>query len=175
MKRKVMDGKALDRTLKRMAHEILERNKTTDDLVLIGIKRRGVNLSQRLVEKIEVIEGVRLPMEVLDITFYRDDLSRKDDSPHLETPVFNQSLTDKRCIIVDDVIFTGRTVRAAMDAILEASRPSNIQLAVLVDRGHRDLPIRPDYVGKNLPTSKQERIEVLLEEVDGSEEVLIIS
>ena len=175
MKRKVMDGKALDRTLKRMAHEILERNKTTDDLVLIGIKRRGVNLSQRLVEKIKVIEGVRLPMEVLDITFYRDDLSRKDDSPHLETPVFNHSLTDKRCIIVDDVIFTGRTVRAAMDAILERSRPSNIQLAVLVDRGHRDLPIRPDYVGKNLPTSKQERIEVLLEEVDGSEEVLIIS
>lgn len=175
MKRKVMDGKALDRTLKRMAHEILERNKTTDDLVLIGIKRRGVNLSQRLAEKIEVIEGVRLPMEVLDITFYRDDLSRKDDSPHLETPVFNHSLTDKRCIIVDDVIYTGRTVRAAMDAILERSRPSNIQLAVLVDRGHRDLPIRPDYVGKNLPTSKQERIEVLLEEVDGSEEVLIIS
>ena len=171
----LMDQKSMDRTIKRMAHEILERNKTTDDLVLIGIKTRGEFLAQRLQNKIYEIEGQKLPMEVVDITFYRDDLSKKSVDPMVKPVHWNTQLTGKRTVIVDDVLYTGRTVRAAMDAILEHSRPSNIQLAVLIDRGHRELPIRADFVGKNIPTSRLERVQVELAESDSCDRVILLT
>lgn len=172
--RELMDQSGMQRTLKRIAHEILEKNKSTEKLVILGIKTRGEFLAKRLQEKIEEIEGVKLPLEILDITFYRDDLSKKSVSPEVKTVSFEHDLTGKKVVVVDDVLYTGRTVRAAMDAILENARPSHIQLAVLVDRGHRELPIRPDYVGKNIPTSKQERVKVEVEEVDGKDLVSVL-
>lgn len=172
--RELMNEDGMQRTLKRIAHEILERNKTTKNLVLVGIKTRGEYLAHRLQEKIEEIDGVRLPLDIIDITFYRDDLSMKHQSPEVKELHFDNDLTDKKVVIVDDVLYTGRTVRAAMDAILENSRPSHIQLAVLIDRGHRELPIRPDFVGKNIPTSKQERVEVEVVEADGRDRVQVI-
>ncbi len=176
MENQLLDGPAIDRTLKRMAHEIVERNPKVKDIVLIGIKTRGINLSQRLADKIGLIEGSQVPVESLDISFYRDDLSYKYDSkmPKVQPPHFEQDLTGKVVVLVDDVLYTGRTIRAGLDAILSQARPAKIQLAILVDRGHRELPIRADFVGKNLPTSKTEKIAVRLEEVDGSEEVVII-
>lgn len=166
--RVIMDEQAINRTLKRIAHEIIERNLAIESVVLVGIKTRGEYLAYRLAEKIAEIESITVPTEVLDITFYRDDLTPKDQltEPKLERPNFKTDLTDKIAIIVDDVFYTGRTARAAMDAILVESRPSNIQLAILVDRGHRELPIRADFVGKNIPTAKSERIAVKLQEVD---------
>lgn len=172
--RELMDQSGMQRTLKRIAHEVLEKNKSTEKLVILGIKTRGEFLAKRLQEKIEEIEGVILPLEILDITFYRDDLSKKSVSPEVKAVSFEHDLTGKKVVIVDDVLYTGRTVRAAMDAILENARPSHIQLAVLVDRGHRELPIRPDYVGKNIPTSKQERVKVEVEEVDGKDLVSVL-
>ncbi|XJS11761.1 bifunctional pyr operon transcriptional regulator/uracil phosphoribosyltransferase PyrR [Aerococcaceae bacterium WGS1372] len=169
-----MNEDGMQRTLKRIAHEILERNKTTDDLVLVGVKTRGEFLAYRLQEKIEEIDGVKLPLEILDITFYRDDLTKKHQSPEVNAVGFKHELTDKKVVIVDDVLYTGRTVRAAMDAILENARPSHIQLAVLVDRGHRELPIRPDFVGKNIPTSKQEMVKVEVSEVDEIDRIQLI-
>lgn len=176
-KRVIMDKQAIERTLKRIAHEIIERNHDMDQLVLIGIKTRGEYLANRLAEKIHEIEGQLVPTEVLDITFYRDDLSPKDQltEPRLVKPNFTTDLANKTVIIVDDVFYTGRTVRAAMDAILDESRPSIIQLAILIDRGHRELPIRADFVGKNIPTAKSERIEVNLREVDQAEAVEIVT
>ena len=176
-KRIIMDQQAMTRTLKRIAHEIIERNKELEHVVLIGIKTRGEFLAKRLAEKIQEIEAIRVPVEVLDITFYRDDLSPKDQltEPRLERPSFQTNLENKIVVIVDDVFFTGRTARAAMDAILVESRPTAIQLAILVDRGHRELPIRADFVGKNIPTAKSERIAVKLNEVDKEESVEIIS
>ena len=171
--RELMDQSGMQRTLKRIAHEILEKNKSTEKLVILGIKTRGEFLAKRLQEKVEEIEGVKLPLEILDITFYRDDLSKKSVSPEVKAVSFEHDLTGKKVVIVDDVLYTGRTVRAAMDAILENARPSHIQLAVLVDRGHRELPIRPDYVGKNIPTSHKEVVKVYLTELDKQDAVVL--
>lgn len=172
----LLDQLALNRTLKRISHEILERNKVMDDVVLVGIKTRGEFLANRIAEKIEEIEGYKVPVDTVDITFYRDDLSHatKSDEPEVLEAKFEYDLTGKQVVIVDDVLYTGRTVRAAMDAILETSRPSTIQLAILIDRGHRELPIRADFVGKNVPTSKSERIAVRLIEVDHTEDQVVI-
>lgn len=169
-----MDQAAMDRTLKRIAHEIIEHHKTMDNVVIVGIKTRGEYLANRIQDKIKQIESQDVPVETLDITFYRDDLSQKSAEPTVEPMSMKVDLTDKDVIIVDDVLYTGRTVRAAMDAILDYARPARIQLAILVDRGHRELPIRADYVGKNIPTSKSETVSVQLEEVDGEEGVKII-
>lgn len=176
-KRVIMDEQAIGRTLKRIAHEIIERNQDINQVVLVGIKTRGEFLANRLAKKIYEIEGLTIPTEVLDITFYRDDLTTKDQltEPKLERPNFKTDLANKILIIVDDVFYTGRTVRAAMDAILVECRPANIQLAILIDRGHRELPIRADFVGKNIPTAKSERIAVKLQEVDQQEAVEIIN
>jgi len=172
-KAKLLDDKMIDRSLTRLAHEIIEKNKGIDQLVLIGIKSRGVPLAKRLSEKIEQIEGKTLPVGKLDITLYRDDLSLKSYEPDVKGLEVDFGIDGKIVILVDDVIYTGRTVRAAMDAIIDFGRPSAIQLAVLVDRGHRELPIRPDYVGKNVPTSSKEVVKVKLEEVDEVSEVSI--
>ncbi|MBD3948386.1 bifunctional pyr operon transcriptional regulator/uracil phosphoribosyltransferase PyrR [Tuanshanicoccus lijuaniae] len=172
----LLDAAAINRTLKRIGHEILERNKSIEDVVLVGIKTRGEFLAQRIAEKIYEIEHEQVPVEVVDITFYRDDLTHAtvSEDPEVLQAEFVCNLTDKRVVIVDDVLYTGRTVRAAMEAILAQSRPSHIQLAVLVDRGHRELPIRADFVGKNVPTSKTERIDVRLEEVDKQPDHVVI-
>ncbi len=172
-KAKILDEKAIDRTLTRLAHEIIEKNKGIENLVLIGIKSRGVPLASRLSEKIEQIEGSPLKVGNLDITMYRDDLSLKSYQPDVKGLEVDFEIDGKIVILIDDVIYTGRTVRAAMDAIIDYGRPASIQLAVLVDRGHRELPIRPDYVGKNVPTSSKEIVKVKLMEVDDSNEVSI--
>jgi pyrimidine operon attenuation protein / uracil phosphoribosyltransferase len=165
----ILDEAAIRRALTRIAHEILERNKGVDDCVLIGIKTRGIYLADRLKERIHQIEGKSLPCGELDITLYRDDLTEKNDQPEVrETNI--PDINGKKVILVDDVLFTGRTVRAAMDALIDRGRPQMIQLAVLIDRGHRELPIRPDYVGKNVPTSRAEVVSVYLSEVDEGEE-----
>ncbi|MNI34518.1 Bifunctional protein PyrR [compost metagenome] len=167
----IMDETAIRRALTRIAHEILERNKGIEGCVLAGIKTRGVFLAKRLAERLENIEGNAIPWFELDVTSYRDDRSERERGA--DKISFPMPIHDKKVIIFDDVLYTGRTIRAAMDAIMDCGRPQSIQLAVLADRGHRELPIRPDYIGKNVPTSKAEEIEVLLEEVDGSDLVRI--
>jgi pyrimidine operon attenuation protein/uracil phosphoribosyltransferase len=172
--RQVMDAVAIQRALVRIAHEILERNKGTEHLALVGIRSRGVYLAERIRRKIQEIEGGALPpFGVVDITLYRDDLDRGVDNPVVKGTDIPFAVEGRRILLVDDVLFTGRTVRAAMDALVDFGRPRSIQLAVLVDRGHRELPIRADYVGKNLPTSLREQVQVLLAEADGRDEVLI--
>ncbi|MRG85470.1 bifunctional pyr operon transcriptional regulator/uracil phosphoribosyltransferase PyrR [Salinibacillus xinjiangensis] len=175
LKAQVMDQAAIGRALTRIAHEILEKNKGTDGLVLVGIKTRGAPITQRLAKKIADIEGVTVPTGEVDITLYRDDLTHKDNSkdPELKGTDIDDELENKTVVLVDDVLYTGRTVRAAMDALMDISRPGNIQLAVLVDRGHRELPIRADFVGKNIPTSQDEVIVVQLHETDNEDEVSI--
>ena len=173
-KARILDAQGIRRTLSRMAHEILEKNKGTEDLLLIGIHRRGVPLAKRISHRILEIEGQVVPVGALDITSYRDDLSLLHESPIVHQTEVPCSVTHKRVVLVDDVLFTGRTVRAAMDAVMDLGRPRCIQLAVLVDRGHRELPIRPDYVGKNVPTSKKEIVEVRLPEIDGVEEEAVV-
>ncbi|MEI8215921.1 MAG: bifunctional pyr operon transcriptional regulator/uracil phosphoribosyltransferase PyrR [Eubacteriales bacterium] len=163
----IMDESAMMRALSRISHEIIERNKGVSDVAIIGIQRRGVPLSNMISEKIYEIEGVGVPVGILDITFYRDDLSLLSEHPVVKGTEIDFSVTGKKIILVDDVLYTGRTVRAAIEAIMDLGRPSSIQLAILVDRGHRELPIRADYVGKNVPTSKDEVIHVKLEEYDG--------
>ncbi len=174
-KANVLDAAAMRRALTRIAHEILERNKGVDGLMLVGIKTRGVPIARRLQEKIQDIEHVEVPIGELDITLYRDDLSHVDEQqePQLNDTNLKEQVTGKNVILVDDVLYTGRTVRAAMDAIMDQGRPSQMQLAVLVDRGHRELPIRADFIGKNIPTSQNEIITVELAEIDQKDSVSI--
>ncbi|MFC4808315.1 bifunctional pyr operon transcriptional regulator/uracil phosphoribosyltransferase PyrR [Paenibacillus sp. GCM10023250] len=170
--RVIMDETAIRRALTRIAHEIVEKNKGIDNCVIVGIRTRGIYLAQRIAEQIREIEGRPVEVQELDITQYRDD--REKSSAERPAAVSSVDVKDKRVILFDDVLYTGRTIRAAMDALMDMGRPQAIQLAVLVDRGHRELPIRPDYVGKNVPTSKQEQIEVSLQEVDENDQVTII-
>jgi pyrimidine operon attenuation protein/uracil phosphoribosyltransferase len=174
IKAKIMDEKAMGRAITRVSHEILEKNKGVDNLALVGIRTRGVPLAGRIANKILDIEGVELPQGVLDITLYRDDLSTIAKLPIVNGTQIDFDINEKKIILIDDVLYTGRTVRAALDAIVDIGRPSAIQLMVLVDRGHRELPIRADYVGKNVPTSTKEIIKVNLSEVDGEDSVLIV-
>lgn len=169
----ILDDKSIKRTLTRIAHEIIEKNKGTKDLVLVGIKRRGYPLAERIGALIEEIEGKSVLVGSVDITWYRDDLTVLDDQPIIKSNDLGIDVKDKKVILVDDVIYTGRTVRAAIDAVIGCGRPQLIQLAVLIDRGHRELPIRPDYAGKNIPTSKNEIISVELTEIDGCDSVKI--
>ncbi|WP_346773945.1 bifunctional pyr operon transcriptional regulator/uracil phosphoribosyltransferase PyrR [Brevibacillus sp. SYP-B805] len=169
----IMDDAAIRRALTRIAHEIIERNKGVDDCILVGIKTRGIYLAQRLAERIEQIESVKIPVGQVDITLYRDDLTHKAEDAVLKGAELPGDITGKIVILVDDVLFTGRTVRAALDALVDHGRPKMIQLAVLVDRGHRELPIRPDFVGKNVPTSRTEIVAVQLTEVDETDRVTI--
>ncbi|MFO7151638.1 MAG: bifunctional pyr operon transcriptional regulator/uracil phosphoribosyltransferase PyrR [Bacillota bacterium] len=173
-KASIMDDKAIERALTRISHEIIERNKGVEDLVLVGIRTRGVPLAKRLAAKIKKIEGVEIPVGILDITLYRDDLSTLAEQPIVNKTEIDFEITGKKVVLVDDVIYTGRTARAALDALSDLGRAKLIQLAVLIDRGHRELPIRPDYVGKNVPTSRDEIIKVKLEEVDGENGVVIL-
>ncbi len=170
----VMDEGKIDRTLTRMAHEILEKNRDLESLVLVGIRTRGVPLAERLASRIREIEKVEIPVGVLDITLYRDDATTVGPHALLKATHIHFPIDGKKIILVDDVLYTGRTIRAALDGIIDFGRPSCIQLAVLVDRGHRELPIRADYVGKNLPTAREESVEVHLKEEDGRDEVHIV-
>ncbi|HEY7366793.1 MAG TPA: bifunctional pyr operon transcriptional regulator/uracil phosphoribosyltransferase PyrR [Methylomirabilota bacterium] len=171
-KAQVLDEHALDRALTRIAHEILERNGGPDEIAFVGLRTRGVTLAQRLAAKIARIDGVQLPVGTLDISLYRDDLGLRS-APVVRGTDVPFPMKDRIVVLVDDVLFTGRTIRAALDALIDLGRPKMVQLAVLVDRGHRELPIRPDYVGKNLPTSRRESVAVRLREHDGEDRVLI--
>jgi pyrimidine operon attenuation protein/uracil phosphoribosyltransferase len=172
-KKKLMDETAIKRAITRIAHEIIESNKGVENVALIGIRRRGGPLAQRLAEQIEEIEGIKVPVGILDITLYRDDLTTLASQPQLHRTEVFFDINDLNVVLVDDVLYTGRTIRAALDALIDIGRPRCIQLAVLVDRGHRELPIKADYVGKNIPTSLKEVIAVLVNEIDGVEEVVI--
>ena len=171
LKASLLDENAIRRALTRLSHEIIEKNKGVEDIVLVGIKRRGYPLAERLSEFIEKFEGVKIPVASVDITLYRDDLTNVSDTPNLNDPKIDVDIRGKKVIIVDDVLYTCRTARAAIDAIMDQGRPEFIQLAVLVDRGHKELPIRADYVGKNIPTSKDEIIKVQIKEIDGTDSV----
>lgn len=173
-KARILDEEAMERALRRIAHEVVERNRGTAGLVLVGIRRRGVPLSQRLARYIKEFEHADVPIGVLDITLYRDDLTTRLERPQVHKTEVPVNISDRQVVLVDDVLFTGRTVRAALDALVDLGRPALIQLAVLVDRGHRELPIRADYVGKNVPTAKRELIEVRVQEIDGVDEVVIL-
>lgn len=169
----ILDGQAMTRTLRRLAHEITEKNGDMSNVVLVGILRRGASLAQILAKEIENIENIKVPVEVLDITFYRDDLVKAEAFPAVKGKPLNFDIEGKCVIIIDDVIFTGRTARAALDAVMDIGRPQRIQLAALIDRGHRELPIRPDYIGKNVPTSRDEIIIVKCEDYDGEQKVIL--
>ena len=171
-KASIMDEKAITRAITRIANEIIEKNKGTKDLVLVGVKTRGVPFAKRLGEKIRDIEGKDIDVYELDITLYRDDLSKIQIEPSINES-FVGEVDEKIVVLVDDVIYTGRTVRAALDAMSEKGRPRKVQLAVLIDRGHREIPIRPDFVGKNVPTSRDEIVDVNFKEIDGFDEVMI--
>ena len=173
MEKIIMDGAGIGRAITRISYEIIEKNKGTDDLCIIGIQRRGVALAKMLVEKIESNENCKMDLGILDITFYRDDLSMLDEHPVLNGTDIPFSIQDKKVILVDDVLYTGRTCRAAIDAVMDLGRPKSIQLAVLIDRGHRELPVHADYVGKNLPTSKKEVVKVHLLGYDETENVTL--
>ncbi|MFQ5745541.1 MAG: bifunctional pyr operon transcriptional regulator/uracil phosphoribosyltransferase PyrR, partial [Acidobacteriota bacterium] len=174
IKATIMDAEQIDRALSRMAHEIVERNGGSRDLVLVGIRTRGVPLSERITDKIEAFEGTRVPTGSVDITLYRDDLSQIAPNPVVQATELSFGLEDSTVVLVDDVLFTGRTVKAAFDVLTDYGRPRAIQLAVLIDRGHRELPIRADFVGKNVPTSLREIIEVRCEPVDGEDRILLL-
>jgi len=173
-KAKILDQDTLSRSLMRIAHEILEKNKGTKNLCLIGIRNRGVFLAQRLAECIKRIDNEAIPVGTLDITLYRDDLTLVAANPVVHKTEIDFDINGKTVVLVDDVLYTGRTIRAALDALIDFGRPKSIQLAVLVDRGHRELPIRADFVGKNIPTAQNETVEVHLNETDGKDEVIII-
>lgn len=169
----IMDSEAIRRALVRIAHEIIEKNKGVEDVVIVGIRTRGVPLAQRIAAEINAIENCEMTVGMLDITLYRDDLSTLGYNPVVHGTDINFDLSGKHVVLVDDVLYTGRTIRAALDAVIDMGRPKTIQFAVLVDRGHKELPIRADYVGKNVPTSQKETIEVVLNEIDGTDEVYI--
>ena len=169
----IMDSDAMRRALVRIAHEIIEKNKGVNNVVLVGIRTRGVPLAQRIAQEIEIIEGVKVKVGMLDITLYRDDLSTLGYNPIVHGPDIDFDLNGKNIVLVDDVLYTGRTIRAALDAVIDMGRPRSIQLAVLIDRGHKELPIRADFVGKNVPTAHKETIEVTLKEHDETDEVFI--
>lgn len=170
----LLDESAVRRALVRISHEIIEKNKGIENIVLVGIKRRGYPLAERLSKQIEKIEGVKVPVSSVDITLYRDDLSKaNNEMPTVNNGEIDKDIAGKKVILVDDVLYTCRTVRAAIDAVIDNGRPELIQLAVLVDRGHKELPIRADYVGKNIPTSKNEIIRVEIQEIDGEDSVKI--
>lgn len=169
----LLDEASINRVLTRIAHEILEANKGAKDIVLVGIETRGVPIAKRLAEKIKTIEGVEVPVKKVNITYYRDDLQKRYEQPLTGEMDITCDISGKTVILVDDVIYTGRTVRAAMDAIMDVARPSFIRLAALIDRGHRELPIRPDYIGKNIPTSKKEVVHVRIQEIDSETIVLL--
>ncbi|GEA31842.1 bifunctional protein PyrR [Clostridium beijerinckii] len=173
LKSVLLDEKAVNRTLIRISHEIIERNKGIDELVLLGIKTRGYPLAKRIARYIKGIEGVDVPVGSVDITLYRDDLTKISEDLEIKNLDLGLEIKDKKIIIIDDVLYTCRTARAAIDAIMDVNRPRGIQLAVLIDRGHKELPIRADYVGKNIPTSKNEVIAVSLKEIDGEDSVKI--
>jgi len=169
----VMDADAVRRAVTRIAHEILERNKGTEGLALVGIRSRGIHIADRIAAAITAIENVELPRGIVDITLYRDDLARGDQMPQIRGTEIPFDVEGTRIVVVDDVLYTGRTIRAAMDALMDFGRPESIQLAVMIDRGHRELPIRADYVGKNLPTSRQQQVQVRLVEMDGVDDVIV--
>jgi pyrimidine operon attenuation protein/uracil phosphoribosyltransferase len=169
-----MDAKTIQRALTRIAHEIVEKNKGAENMAVIGIQNRGGPLAERVARLIEKIEGAQIPVGLMDITLYRDDIQTKLEQPVIQKTEILFDVVDKVIILVDDVLFTGRTIRAALDQIIDFGRPKNIQLAVLVDRGHRELPIRADYVGKNIPTAQDDRVKVKIMEIDGEDSVAII-
>ena len=171
----IMNQEDIRRTLARIAHEIMERNKTTEHLVLVGMRTRGVPLAKRLAATIKGFEGFEIPVGALDISLYRDDLSSLNLKPIVRSTNIPVTIDDKSIVLVDDVLYTGRSTRAAMDALTDLGRPKSVQLAVLVDRGHRELPIRADYIGKNIPSSIHEEIQVKLEETDGIDEIVVSS
>jgi pyrimidine operon attenuation protein/uracil phosphoribosyltransferase len=173
-KKTILDEKGIERTLSRIAHEIIERNKGSKNLVILGIPTRGVNLARKLEDKLADIEGVHVPVGAVDATLYRDDIGLKEDQPVLKQTEIPIPIDGKNVILVDDVLFTGRTIRAAMNALMDFGRPRLIQFAVLIDRGHRELPIKADYIGKSIPTSLKEDVKVLLKEIDGISEVVIV-
>jgi pyrimidine operon attenuation protein/uracil phosphoribosyltransferase len=173
MNGKVMEPDDVRRALTRIAHEVLERDKGVTDVVLVGIADRGDDLARRLAQEIRRIEGVEIPVGVLDITFYRDDIGMRAEAPEVHETRIPFDVSGKTVVLVDDVLYTGRTIRSAMDALMDLGRPRNIQLAVLVDRGHRELPIRADFVGKNVPTSRADDVRVLVAEVDGQDGVVV--
>src|SRR5579875_1826515 len=170
----IMDSETMSRTISRIAHAILERNKGAKELRIIGIRTRGIHIAQRIADKIEELEGIKPPLGTLDITLYRDDFRRRSDMPKVQKTEIPFSVEDKNVVLVDDVLYTGRTTRAAIDAIMDYGRPASIQLVVLVDRGHRELPIQADYVGIKVMTLKNENVEVHLKETDGVDEVIVV-
>ena len=169
----IMDSEAMQRAVARMAYEIIEKNKGTGSVALVGIQRRGVSIARRIAKKIKEVEGAPLPLGILDITFYRDDLSILAEHPVINGTDIGFSITGRNIILVDDVLYTGRTVRAAIDSLMDLGRARTIQLAILIDRGHRELPIRADYVGKDVPTSNDESVHVSVSEIDGVDKVTI--
>ncbi|RMF70173.1 MAG: bifunctional pyr operon transcriptional regulator/uracil phosphoribosyltransferase PyrR [Calditrichaeota bacterium] len=174
MRKQIIDARGLARTITRLAHEIVERNRGVENVVILGILTRGATLARRLQEKISEIEHKHLPLGILDVTMYRDDVFTKIKKPQVKTTKIDFDIDGKTVILVDDVLYTGRTIRAALDAIIDFGRPTAIQLAVLIDRGHRELPIRADYVGKNVPTEFGEEVKVQVKEVDGEDGVYLL-
>lgn len=172
--KKILDAEGVQRAITRIAHEILERNQGVQNLVIVGIRTRGVFLAERLQKQIQAIENSQVPLGILDITLYRDDLGKSDRRPVVHETKFPCDIKGKTVVLVDDVLYTGRTIRAALDAVIDFGRPRAIQLAVLIDRGHRELPIKADYIGKNIPTSKDEEVLLRLSEKDGADEVIVV-
>jgi pyrimidine operon attenuation protein/uracil phosphoribosyltransferase len=170
----LVDAQGFDRTLTRLAHEIVERNRGAENLAIIGMQTRGVFLAKRLVKKIELSESATVPLGTLDATLYRDDFRTRLKHPKVQVTEIPFDIYDMNLVLVDDVLYTGRTVRAALDALMDFGRPRRIQLAVLVDRGHREMPIRPDFIGKNIPTSINEEVRVRMQEIDGEDAVLLV-
>ncbi len=175
MSSEILNQDEIKRALTRITHEILEKNKGTDNLVLVGIRTRGVTIAERLRQCFQEIENKKVDLGILDITLYRDDIGTSKQKPELKATDIQFPIDGKNVVLCDDVLFTGRTIRAAIDALMDFGRPAHVQLAVLIDRGHRELPIRPDFVGKNIPTSKTMRVQVRLEEHDGKDEVVIVN